>query len=49
MIDTSSLPKGTPHTVFGDALVSKSIKHKKIVARMWREYLGWKEDTHYED
>ena len=49
MIDLSSLPKGTPKTVFGDALVSKSTKYKKLVASSWREHLGWKEDPTYNE
>jgi len=49
MIDTSSLPPGTPETVFGNALAYRSTKHRKIVARMWREYLGWSIDTTYEE
>ena len=49
MMDTSSLPPGTPETVFGNALAYKSTKHKKIVARMWRKYLSWKEDPIYNE
>ena len=56
MVDTSSLPKGTPRTAFGDALVSKSTMYKKLVASSWREKLNeldsnydWKEDPTYNE
>ena len=47
MIDTSSLPKGTPRTVFGDALVSKGSSYTKIILSSWRDKLGLKEDPIY--
>ena len=49
MVDTSSLPKGTPRTAYGDSLVSKQAIHKKLILRSWREHLGWKKDSYYEN